>query len=407
MALDLTSFDAAMKDYYTDERVHNMVYKDRPFLAMLNKDENFVGRKKPIPIVYGNAQGRSATFSTARTNKSDVQVEAFEITRKHDYGVVSIDNETLLAADGDRGSFLDAVTAQTDSIIDSVTDSLNLALFGTGSGARGQVNAEPTEATTTVITLKNAADIRRIEKNMVLNIYSAETGGSQRSVDGTIVNLTVAAVDRDAGTFTINEDYTSSGTIAANDYIFVQGDRGNMLSGLRAWLPDSAPGSTAFFSVDRSTDTTRLGGIRYDGSAQPIEEALIDAAARAAREGAKPDVCLMHYDRWSDLEKALGSKVQYVDVKGPAEVGFRGILIHGPKGPIKVMADSACPSDRAFMLQMDTWKLCSLKGAPHILRQDGLTMLRETDADSAELRVGYYAQLACRAPGFNVNIKLA
>ena len=39
--------------------------------------------------------------------------------------------------------------------------------------------------------------------------------------------------------------------------------------------------------------TTRLGGIRFDGSSLPLEEAFIGAASRAAREGGKPDVCFM------------------------------------------------------------------------------------------------------------------
>lgn len=408
MTLDMTSFDAALKEYYTDERIYNMCYTDNPALAMLAKMENFKGRNHPVPIVYGNPQGRSATFATAQANKSDVQVEAFLLTRKKDYGLASIDNEALEASEGDKGSFLSAQTEQIDGVIASVADSLAVAIFGTGSGLRGQVLAEPsTNATTFQITLKNIQDVTKFERNQTLVIYSAETGGSKRTSDGTDDEWTVAAVDRDTGVLTLNGSYDGSGDIAANEYIFVEGDRGSMLSGFRAWLPDSAPSATAFFGVDRSVDPTRLAGLRYDGSAQPIEEALIDAASRLAREGARPDTCFIGYSKWAELEKALGSKVQYVDIKGPAEVGFRGIMINGPRGPIKVVADRSCPSDRAFMLTMNTWKLYSLGAAPKILRTDGLQMLREATADSYEVRVGYYAQLGCRAPGHNMNIKLA
>lgn len=41
MALDLTSFEAALKVHYTNDRVMDMVYKDNPLLAMLSKYENF------------------------------------------------------------------------------------------------------------------------------------------------------------------------------------------------------------------------------------------------------------------------------------------------------------------------------------------------------------------------------
>ena len=185
------------------------------------------------------------------------------------------------------------------------------------------------------------------------------------------------------------------------------GDYDAKIKGLDAWLPSTAPASTdSFFSVDRSSDTTRLGGIRFDASSLPLEEGLIGAAARVAREGGKPDVCFVNYSNFADLEKALGSKVSYVEKNIKPEIGFRGILIHGPRGPINVIPDQNCPNGVAYMLQMDVWKLYSLGKAPKILDSDGLKFLRESTADAVEARVGYYAQLGCRAPGFNVRVGL-
>jgi hypothetical protein len=59
------------------------------------------------------------------------------------------------------------------------------------------------------------------------------------------------------------------------------------------------------------------------------------------------------------------------------------------------------------MLQMDVWKLYSLGAAPKLLNQDGNRVLRQSDEDGVEIRTGYYAQLGCRAPGFNIRLKLA
>ena len=67
MSLDLTTFDAALKQHYTADRVENMVYMDNPFLALVPKMEAFGGRNLPIPLIYGNPQGRSATFSIAQS----------------------------------------------------------------------------------------------------------------------------------------------------------------------------------------------------------------------------------------------------------------------------------------------------------------------------------------------------
>jgi len=283
----------------------------------------------------------------------------------------------------------------------SITRSLAVALYGTGSGSIGQCNAS---ATGTSLQLKQADDVTNFEVGMELVFSTANGGGSVKSG-----SVSIVGVDRDTGELTVDalSAIASGAGVAANDYIFVSGDYDLKLKGLRAWVPDTAPTSTPFFSVDRTADKTRLGGIRFDASAMPIEEGLVAAASRAAREGAKPTHCFMNHVDYANLEKALGSKVQYVDLKVKADIGFRGMVINGPRGPINVIPDQNCPAGRAFMLQMDVWKLYSLGKAPRILDTDGLKMLREAAADGVQIRVGYYAQLGCRAPGWNVNIKLS
>ena len=97
MALDLTTFDAALKQHYTTEMINNMVYKDNPFLALCKKREDFGGRNLPIPLIFGNPQGRSATFATAQARGASVssRLEDFLLTRVRDYSIATIDNETL------------------------------------------------------------------------------------------------------------------------------------------------------------------------------------------------------------------------------------------------------------------------------------------------------------------------
>lgn len=53
MALDMTSFQSALKQHYTNDRVENTVYKDNPLLALMPKYEQFGGKNLPIPIIYG------------------------------------------------------------------------------------------------------------------------------------------------------------------------------------------------------------------------------------------------------------------------------------------------------------------------------------------------------------------
>ena len=398
MALNMTTFAAALKQHYTNERIENMVYKDNPFLAMVAKYEDFGGENLKLPIKYGIPQGRSATFSDAQANKTNTQLKAFLLTRQADYSLASIANETIEASKGNANAFMEAATVEIDGAIESATRSLAIACFGDGSGAIGQVLA--TTSSVATFTLKQIDDVTNFEVGMQLKLNATKTGSS-----GTLSTaVTVDGINRDTGVITLS----ASASLTANHFIYQEGDYDAKIKGLNAWVASTAPASTdSFFGVNRSSDATRLGGIRFDGSSLPIEEALIGGASRVAREGGKPDVCFMNYSNFADLEKALGSKVSYVDVKASPEIGFRGILIHGPRGPIKVIPDQNCPKDVAFMLQMDVWKLYSLGKAPKILDSDGLKFLRDSSADSVEVRVGYYAQLGCRGPGYNVRIALA
>ena len=398
--LGLSAMNAALKELYDGQVVENLVYSDNPFLALVPKKTDFGGKYKPIPIITGVSQGRSASFTNAQGNQSAVQIQSFLLTRVADYSLATIDNQTMLASRTDKMSFLEGAKLVVDGAFRSLTNSLASSLFRSGSiGAIGSV-------TSGVITLSNANDVVQFEINQVLQA-NATDGGTPRAALGYVI-----AVNRSLGTVTVSATGLggaagSPAAWAAADFLLVQGDNNAKVSGLAAWLPNvaPAPGDPTFFGVDRSQDVTRLAGIRYDGSAQSIEESLIDSSSLLAREGGKPDVCITNFATYAALEKSLGSKVQYVDMKGPAEIAFRGIMVNGANSMIKVFPDRNCLAQKGFLLQMNSWCLNSLGEAPQILRYgDGLEMLRVSGADAGEVRIGYYANLSSNAPGYNANV---
>lgn len=401
--LNMTTADSILKELYNGQTVENLVYKNRPLLAMLPKMENFVGRNMPLPLIYGNPQNRSRTFSTASGLSSSSSLEQFTLTRVKDYSLAFIDGETLKATESDKGAFISAMKLEVDGAIEALANNLAFSLCRDSSGYMAQVSAAPSDAATTVITLKEPKDIVGFEIGQSIEVYSAKSGGSQRIYKGSTTSGLVSAVDRNDGIVTINTQFDSgdSGNITADDYIFVEGDRGNSISGIEDWIPDSDPSSTAFFGVDRSVDVSRLGGVRFTGTGMSIEEALIDAAEKVSENGGNPDYVFMNHQQYSKLLKTLGSKVQYVDVKANAEIGFRGVEIHGSHGSMIVIPDRNIRDSRAYLLQLDTWVLASLGPAVQLLDFDGNKVLRQSSADAYEARIGSYAQLGCKAPGFN------
>lgn len=426
---NVTNQVAALKELYTgDDFMKDLVYKKNPFLALVPKDESpsgFAGKYIPVPLIYGTPQGRSANFTNAQNNQTAPSLASFFVYRVSNYQLVTITNELLEATKEDAGAFVDEAKLNMDTGFRNISNDLALDLFRNADGQRGSMSA----LAGGTLTLGNSADIVNFEVGQTLISYQMVSGNYTQSTSGSTGY--VIGVNRASGVILVSN--TPGGTASGSPtswnatnfpFLAVQGDSvattagavgstSNFVkvSGLSAWLnSNNVTTSDSYWNVNRSADPTRLAGVYFDGSGESIEEGLIDGASLVAREGGQPDMCFMNFNSWAALEKSLGAKVQYVDVKhDEADIAFAGIKIHAPYGPITVIPDRNCPSQTAFLLQLDTWKFRSLGKAPHILTygMEGLEGLRVGTADSLEVRIGYYGNLICNAPGWNARIALS
>lgn len=400
-----TTADAALKVIYRDQKLEDVTLKNNPFLAWLPKDESFGGASYPLPIQYASGQGRSATFSHAQANATAMKMEKFELTRVHDYQVDRIDGELLVAAENDMEAFVNARVKLIDQGLSNLASNMAIMLWGNGGGARGRVGS----VSTVTLTLLDIRTVVNFEIGQ--SLVSCDTDGTSGSVD-TDVSV-VTGVDRSLGKLVEAGTWTTGSVFADNDYIFCEGDFGIQVSGVEAWIPSSAPGATAFFGVARNVDS-RLGGLRYDGSGLPIEEALQKGEELAFLNGAKIDAMWVSPSTFTAAKIALGSKVEYTKVPAKtgagesATIGFESIKMHGAAGQVvNLMSDPRLTGDVAWGLQQDTWLLASKGKAPRILDKDGQIIRAVSDDDAYEVRMGVYYQLGCTAPSKNVRIALA
>lgn len=405
--LTIASADAALKQIYKPGYMADVCYKDRPLLAMLPKFEGFGGRNMPLVLAYGHPAGRSQVFATAQANATPSLFEDFLLTRIHDYGVTMIDGETADAMEKDPYAWVRGMTSQIDGIMAQTARNLHIMAYRDGSGVRGIVGAG---AGTPTLTLNPIEDIHNFEVGMSIDATAAGLAGAPRGVPQTLT-----AIDRIAGQITAAANWNAA--VIATDLLFVEGDytaagSTNMVSGLEAWVPAAAPGAGLFFGVNRTADVTRLGGLRQAAFGGTVEESLIRGAFLADANGARPSHCFLNPVNYHHLVNGLGAKVNYERVQSPhvgmeGVIGFKSVVIDGPKGPIYCISDNACQIDVAWMLQLDTWVLATLGPAPKILNtKDGNRWLRQTNADGYEVRVGYYGNIGCKAPGYNVRIAL-
>lgn len=383
-----------LKRMYPQRRVDNLVYQDNPFLALIPKGK-FEGAAVAITVRGVDPQGRSGTFDKAQAQITPHKGIQFLLTTVPDYQLFSMSYEAILAGRDSAATLLNTLDTEVSAALNNIARSTAIQLYGDGSGAIGRRSS----ASTNVITLTNANDITNFEVGMTV-VAAATTTGTLRTG-----STTVAAVDRSAGTVTLTSAAAIS-SFADNDYLFVSGDAANnggtplRISGLESWNPASAPGATAFFGADRSTDPDRYGGIRIDISAYNPEEGFVVAMARLARDGARPSHAFLNYVDSRNVQLALGSRVEntYTQV---GDIGFSGIRIRGPKGDVMIHPDQNAPSGVGRLLTLDSWKLYHRGELYNFQDLDGSKYSRLYDADGYEGRIAFYGQLGCSAPGWN------
>jgi hypothetical protein len=420
---------AALKELYTDDKdyMKNIVYAKNPWLAMIPKNESpdgFAGKYIPVPLEYSNPAGRAHVFANAQNQQTATSVVSYFVYAIQDYQLVTITNLLMEQTKTNAGAFVDEASRTLDNGFRNISNNMAFELFSGGTASRGVISSAGVSysAPTLTFTLANGQAVVQFEVGMVLQASATDGGAALQNTPGTIDAIQITAVNRGtgviSGTVVQGAPQTSWG---AGDYLQVLGDIGIGgastiagllgLSGLAAWIPVvDPPSNDNFWGVNRSADVTRLGGLRYNAQAQSIAEGLTSALALANREGAAPDLIIIDFVSYATLINELGAKVQYVQLEhDEVPVAFEAIHFHSAYGKIPVLADRSQPAQSANVLTVDTFKLRTLGKAPHILTygMEGLEGLRVGNADALEIRIAYYGNVICSAPGYNMNVQLS
>ena len=157
-----TNWDPALKRLYRDENYYKATFKDRPMYATVPKFEGFTGINMPMLAVYGNPQGRSATFSEAQGNVTTTQMKQFLLDIVSDYSLATVTGEEADRSEGNAGAFLKALQSTIDFAMDSLADAIETFLPRSGTGTIGRVSTGSTVSAQT-ITLAEIDDVANFE----------------------------------------------------------------------------------------------------------------------------------------------------------------------------------------------------------------------------------------------------
>lgn len=417
MSMDLTAYDAMLKDYYTPDKVIEQSYADNVFLALCPKQEKG-GKRYVQPIEFGNPGGASQDFVTAMQNSTNSNYSDFFLTRSKQYQRILVDHETLLSTETPEEAFQPAFD-EFDKGLRSLGEKLAKRLFRTAGGNIGQADGVASMSGTKVIHLRDKADAFNYQIGQVLQASATDGGGTLLAAGATCKVTTIDREQALIGTDCAVDLATTFGGITNAAYFFPAGDYGKCMAGLADWLPTDRsivaghPLATSFFGVTRSVDADRLGGLYMDGTVLGgIDEILIKAVARVQKHGGKPTHIFMNPETFSDLQLLASSKVfnmqtftQMLKVDDVMlTIGFSGARVIIGGTPVEIFGDRNCPSNRIYVISMPTWKIWHTGDLPGFLGEKftGKILKLAESEDSLEGRVGMYGCLGCSAPGHNL-----
>jgi hypothetical protein len=422
--LDNSIAESIIKELYPTYEAPEELRKINPFYSTIQKMTDFGGKSLEVPLIIGSPQGGGSVFSEALAASNTAEAyqdmfTSFTLTRKKDYVVASIDGETIETTDQDDYAMVQVFQKTLDLAFHTALRRIARHMFRDGTGWLGKVSS----IAGAVITLTNPSDAWNFDSGMRVSLYSSGASLMSAVRDGTeAAPIRVTAVDHEGGKITVS----AAGTIAPDDYITAANDRtvstsaatiftnSRVITGVKQWIAGSqagafaanAPGAqlqASIYGVTRTSNVAALAGTAQDCTGLAPDEAIIRLATKVNAYGGRPDMCWMNPSDFSALVQFLGSRVIYDRVQSveSAEFGFQAVVLMGDTGPVKCVSDINVPKSEIFLLQMDTWDLCSAKGAPRILMRDDQRILRLASEDAYQYRVGGYLNMRCRAPNFN------
>lgn len=412
MSVDLTAWADALYVNYDNKKKWEVMDRGNPAFSSIPKDTEFGGKSANQTLLYQINGGGSASVSKSITNAlASIPEEFVAIPRKKMYEVGILDNETIEASTSDKTSFA-RVLDESDRKMRSAADRVEARMFRGRGGWIGRIASGTDITNAAVITLDDKADAFNFFKGQ--KICFSDTDGTSGSLRDSGETLTVASVQREAGTVTVTTDLDDISGIADTDYIFTDGDFGEGLVGYFDWVSfDRTILGTSFFSVTRSDDPDRLAGLYYDGTGEPLMETLTRVVGMLGTHlgGAGLDLTAkMHPSILTEMVLAAQGKMVIDQVTVPStrsvDLGYRTFAVTVGAHRVTLEPSWACRTDRMLVTDPAIWKLKSAGEMPKFLDRTGLLHMMEAE-DSYQFRVGGYGNMFCKFPGRAAAVKLA
>lgn len=221
--IDLNSAQSALKDAYLSAASNILNTQTNPLFSKIKQsDRDVYGRQiiKVAPIGINGGIGAGTETGELPTANGNNYVQ-LKTTLKNLYGTLEISDKAVRASANSNGAFVDLLSAEMEGLLKSSKFNLARMLYGDGTGSVATV-VSVSDGVATVDNIKNLIE------GMVIDVYTA----------GAISNagVRIKYIDRTNKTVVFN----TAVSLSEGDVFYVQGSKGNEITGLGAIFNTSA-----------------------------------------------------------------------------------------------------------------------------------------------------------------------
>ena len=381
------------------EYAENVYNNDMLLWSQIDKPE-MTGKKTEFPVPFGY-QGGISMGTLGEANVADYQDVNF--THNKLYGVSRVARDSIAASMSSKGAFVRAMQETIDKTVEMMEWLFSQVLWGNGDGSLG--TALSSSAVTDngggdydVIMGESATDFTNFkeanfEERLFVNFGS---GSDLFEITSVTPSTRTISVQREAGGTDVPAD---------GDVVYLQRSKDAAPNGIRQVL-DATSGSLYDVTVGR-----RWQAFQNAVSAAIDFNVINDALAENQKKVGKKNMVNLAATSYTQMAKIMNlsedqKRYEIVNLKPKGMeglknvVGFDGIQIMTPNGPIKLFAEKFVEDDRLYMLNTNQIKAYTMPKSGWVT-DDGTTYLRVADEDNFEARYAWYGQIYI-APTYQV-----
>ncbi|MBE7076971.1 MAG: phage major capsid protein [Clostridiales bacterium] len=371
--VDLSTAQNALKDAYLSVACNQLNTQTNPLLAKIKQSSSDVYGKQIIkmaPVGLNGGIGAGSETGLLPTANENNYVQ-FKTTLKNLYGTIEISDKAIRASANNSGAFVDLLNAEMEGLLTASKFNLGRMLYGDGSGAVGTVTAVESG----VVTMDS---VKNLMEGMVVDAFAGNVAHD--------AGLRISYVDRGAKKVYFT---TTPSSIAESDVLYVQGSKGNEITGLGAIFGNSA----TLYGLNRANNKWLTPYTSTDS--KEINDTLLQTAVDFLEEntGSKIDFITCGAGVKRAYQEYLACYRRNIDVAN-LEGGYKAISFNG----IPVVSDRFIADDTLYMLDTSKFTMHQLCDWEWIEGEGGKILRQKAGYPAYTATLVKYADLICEQP---------